>query len=187
MTRRNCGSVATRQPIGNPLIGYALAFSPDGKTLATGSYSHIIRLWNVLSRTGMAALTSKNGAIYATAFSRDGKTLAAGSADGTVRLWNVTTRHQSGALNGRAGAVYSVAFSPDSRTLATGNTDGTVRLWDVTTRQQSGAALNGARRDGLLGGVQPRREDPGCRQRRRDGAAVGRDHRAADRRPIEGQ
>ena len=55
--------VATRQPIGNSLIGYSLAFNPDGKTLATGSYGHIVRLWNVLSRTGTAALTSNDGAI----------------------------------------------------------------------------------------------------------------------------
>src|SRR6202035_4371868 len=88
--------VATLRPIGNPFIGYSLVFSPDGKILATGGYDHIVRLWNVVSRTGTAALTGHTKPVNSVAFSLDGKTLAAGAADGTVRLWDMATRQPIG-------------------------------------------------------------------------------------------
>ena len=96
-----------------------------------------MRLWDVVSRTGIAALTSNDAEINSVAFSRDGKTLAAGSTNGTVRLWDVTTRQQARRperprRDGLLGGV-----QPGRPDLAASSTDGTVRLWDVTTRQQA--------------------------------------------------
>src|SRR5205814_1070725 len=99
--------------------------------------------------------------VNSVAFSPDGRTLAAGNTDGTVRLWDVTSRRQIGdPLNGHDGVIHSVAFSGDGKTLATGGADGTVRLWGVSYLVRTG--------------VQPGRQDPGQRRRRRDGATVGR-------------
>jgi WD40 repeat protein len=121
----------------------SVAFSPDGKTLATATFDHTVQLWDVATGRQIGEpITSNNGNTGSMTFSRDGKTLATGSdADGTVRLWDVATGHRIGhTLPGRAGPGPSLAFSLNGKTLASGSSDGTV-LWDVATGHQIGSLL----------------------------------------------
>ena len=104
----------------------ALAYSPDGKTLASGS-AGAVRLWDL--GTGAEALVVR-GIGPALAFSPDGGTLASGGDDGTVRLLDPASGSEIRSLSGHSGAVRALAYSPDGRILASGGDDGTVRLWD---------------------------------------------------------
>ena len=124
----------------------AVAFSPDGKTLATADNVGTVRLWNIATDRQIGRplkVARENLYVYSVAFSPDGNILATGSSDGTARLWDAATHQQIGAPMMAADdeLVLAVAFSPDGKILATASEDGTARLWDVATHRQIGGPL----------------------------------------------
>ena len=143
--RLSLWSVATGQRIVT-LAGdqpAAVSFSPDGKTLAAGTWNNTIELWEVDTRQRVATLRGHSGEVVTVAFSRDG-VLASGSRDKTVRLWNVGTRQQTASFERHVDAVLSVAFSPDGTRLASASSDGSIRLWDTGTRTETAELLQGS-------------------------------------------
>ena len=139
----NLWDVATKKNI-TALVGhtnwvYSVAFSPDGRTIASGGgrfEDYAIRLWDAQSSTHLKTLMGHTERTSSVAFSPDSNTLASGSWDNTVRLWDVATGRQKNMLTEHSGRVNSVAFSPDGQTLASGSSDDTVRLWEVATGRQ---------------------------------------------------
>ena len=111
----------------------AVAWSPDGKTLASGSSDKTVKLWDLATGKLFATLQGHTETVYSVAWSPDGKTVASGSFDKTVKLWESATGKLLATLQGHTGEVESVAWSPDGKILASGSRDETVRLWESVT------------------------------------------------------
>jgi WD40 repeat protein len=109
-----------------------LSFSPDGNTLAAGSYEGTIYILNLLDYELLLRLDGGLSEIWSVAFTPDGLILASGSLDGTIRLWNIPDGRLLRILEGHEWGVESIAFSPDGLTLASGADDYTLRLWNVS-------------------------------------------------------
>ena len=113
-----------------------VAFSPDGRTLATGSWDTYVMVWDTETGKLLRTLDRHTDGVRAVAFSPDGSILASAGYDRTIRLWDVDTPEQKLELEGHTDYVRAVVFSPDGRTLASGSYDRTIRLWDVDTPEQ---------------------------------------------------
>ncbi len=111
----------------------SVSFSPDGKTIASGSWDYTIRLWNASTGETIRTLTGHRGSVRSVSFSPDGQILASGSYDDTIRLWNASTGNTIRTLSGHRSTVLSVSFSPDGQILASGSSDDTIRLWNALT------------------------------------------------------
>jgi WD40 repeat protein len=110
---------------------FSVAFSPDGKTLAAGSWDGTVRLWEVATGKELHLFHDQKTPVRAVAFSPDGKTLACGGEGSAIILRDTATGKELRRLAGHRGPITFVTFSPDGRLLASKAWDQTLRLWDV--------------------------------------------------------
>jgi eukaryotic-like serine/threonine-protein kinase len=110
----------------------AVAYSPDGRQIATASADGMAKVWDGATGRHLVDLTNHLGPIRSVAFFPDGQRIVTGSWDKTARVWNVTTG-KSHHLEGHSNAIFSVAVSSNGQRIATGSLDHTVRIWTANT------------------------------------------------------
>jgi WD40 repeat protein len=114
---------------------YAIAFSPDSKTLASTSYDHMIYLWNPATGQEIKSLKEHTDAVFDLAFSPDGKWLASGGADRTVKLWDVASGKRIHTLGSSTEGVNTLAFHPSEKWIAASGFDKTIHVWDFSKEE----------------------------------------------------
>jgi WD40 repeat protein len=121
---------------GHPQAVPGVAFSPDGRRLASASQDKSVKVWDAATGRELLTLRGPADRVQKVAFHPDGGSLAAASWDGTVTVWDATNGQERFTLRGHRGPVWGVAFSPDGRRLASAGADHTVKVWEALTGRE---------------------------------------------------
>jgi hypothetical protein len=120
-----------RSLIGHTSTVHSVTFSPDGSTIASGSYDNTIKIWDANTGTLIRTLTGHTKPVLSVVYSTDGKTLASGSWDSNINIWDVGSGTLLQTLTGHSNYVWGVEYSRDSRTIASGSGDNLIKFWDA--------------------------------------------------------
>jgi hypothetical protein len=115
-----------------------LKFAPRGNSLAVGTRSGHLALWDAATGEKSTSFVGHKGTITHVTFSHDGSALGSAGGDSTARIWNVATGRERTQLTGHTGGVYGIAFSADDSLVATGGWDRVVRTWDSASGKPLG-------------------------------------------------
>src|SRR5262249_15514174 len=115
----------------------SVAFSNDGRLLASGFLQGNLQVWEVGSGVKLYSHAAHQASVTSVAFSPNNLWLASGSRDNTIKLWGADTGNELQILRGHKGEVSAVAFSPDGQWLVSGSHDRTVKIWRVVTGREA--------------------------------------------------
>lgn len=109
----------------------AVAISPNGQLVVSGSSDKTLRIWNPVTGRSLHTLEGHTAAINAVAISPDGQLIVSGSSDKTLRVWDLESLTVMQLLKGHKGAVNAVAIAPNGQFMVSGSSDNTLRIWDL--------------------------------------------------------
>jgi WD40 repeat protein/transcriptional regulator with XRE-family HTH domain len=115
---------------------WSVAFSPDGKRIATASQDGTAKIWDAFTGGELLTLSGHIGSVNGVAFSPDGKLIATVGDDQTVKVWDTATGMELLTLFGHTAPIYRVAFSPDGTRLVTASTDNSAKVWNIATERE---------------------------------------------------
>jgi WD40 repeat protein/tRNA A-37 threonylcarbamoyl transferase component Bud32 len=111
----------------------AVAWSPDGKSIASGGWDKVVQIWDAKTNQLISACKGHSRFVFAVTWSPDGTRIASGSTDRTVRVWDANTRELVRTYSNHNNFVFAVAWSPDGTHVASGGGDKVVQVWDANT------------------------------------------------------
>uniref|UniRef100_UPI0026236F64 WD40 repeat domain-containing protein n=1 Tax=uncultured Gimesia sp. TaxID=1678688 RepID=UPI0026236F64 len=114
----------------------SVAFSPDGRLIASGSHDNTVKVWDAESGAQLVQMNGHKEAVNSVAFSHDGRRIVTGSNDKSVRVWDAESGDQLVEMNGHTQYVTSVAFSPNGQRIISASRDMTARIWDSRNGEQ---------------------------------------------------
>lgn len=143
-TSGGASTTRLREYTGHTKAVNALAVTPDGSLLITGSEDKTVRVWEVISTKQIRAFQGHQSGIIAVAVRGDGKQIASGSDDGAIRLWDLNIIDEHRSLSEATDSLWAVAYSPDGKWLAAAGSDKTIRVYNTETSKLE-AKLAGAK------------------------------------------
>jgi WD40 repeat protein len=115
---------------------WSVNYSPDGKTLVSGSEDKMIRAWDIVSGRELFFLAGHQDTVNSVIFSPDGEAIASASDDDTIKLWDLKSKLKLRNIGWHQGAVNSVSYSQNGKTFASASADRTVKLWGLTPMRE---------------------------------------------------
>jgi WD40 repeat protein/serine/threonine protein kinase len=135
---QSCRHIAAGETTNGLLWGVNdLAFSLDGRQLATASQDQTIKMWDTSTGQELKTLRGHTGGVGRVAFTPDGQRLVSSSNDQTIRIWDVSTGLERSCLKGHTDTVVAVAINSEGTRLASADSSGAIKLWDVETQQSA--------------------------------------------------
>jgi type VI secretion system protein ImpC len=115
---------------------YAVAFSPDNRTLISAAHDRLLKLWDVKTGREVSVFEGHENPVYALAIYPDGTKVVSGSSSGNIAIWDIASGQKTSSFKAHRGAITSIAISPDGKRIVSGSEGRTVKIWELKSGRE---------------------------------------------------